>query len=162
MLTTSEGVTVTQSNPEMAVGLALAANTQISCLSTIFVKSILTSPRLPYLIAQNREMLARSYTIMTEFLKSHAIAYIPANAGLYVFARIAPDARTWEEEAEAVERLKLAGVLVSSGKAYHGPDTEKGWARVLFAIEETHLREAIRRMATVYRDRKTCDSVSHN
>jgi aspartate/methionine/tyrosine aminotransferase len=134
----------------MAVGLALAANTQISSLSTIFVTQLLSSPRLPTLIAQNAEMLAELYKTMTSFLKEYSIPYVPANAGLYVFAKIAPDAQTWEDEASMVDKLKAAGVLVSGGKAYHGPENEKGWARVLFALESEQLNEAIRRMKTVF------------
>ncbi|KAL1604778.1 putative secondary metabolism biosynthetic enzyme [Paraconiothyrium brasiliense] len=152
------GVTVTQANPEMAVGLALAANTQISSLSTIVVKSLLTSPKLPGLITQNAKKLAAAYSTMTSFLDSYAIPYVPANAGLYVFAKIAPDAQTWEDEANMADKLKSAGVVVSSGKAYHVPESQKGWARVLFALEEEQLAEAIRRMQTVYEGRKRRDS----
>lgn len=138
----------------MAVGLALAANTQISSLSTIFVKKLLSSPQLPRLISQNAERLAAAYSKMTAFLDSFEIPYIPANAGLYVFVRIAPQATTWEEEAEMADRLKAAGVVVSCGKAYHVPEKEKGWARMLFALEDEQLTEAIRRMKTVYAAQK--------
>jgi aspartate/methionine/tyrosine aminotransferase len=98
-------------------------------------------------------MLAAAYLAMTGFLDSYAIPYVPANAGLYVFAKLAPDARTWEDEIEMVEHLKSAGVVVSPGKAYHVPESQKGWARVLFALEEEQLGEAIRRMKTVYEER---------
>lgn len=133
----------------MAVGLALASNTQISALSTIFVTSLLTSHHLDSLIMLNSQRLSAAYTTLTSFLKGQNIPYIPCNAGLYVFARIAGFAKTWEDEDVMVQKLKEAGVLVSSGKAYHVPETEKGWMRVGFAIEELDLREAIRRMENV-------------
>jgi aspartate/methionine/tyrosine aminotransferase len=136
----------------MAVGLALAANTQISSLSAICAIKLLSSPQLPSLLAKNSERLSMSYGTITEFFKKYAIPYFPANAGLYVFARLTA-AKTWEAEAETITKLKEAGVLVSGGKAYHGPDSEKGWARVLFAVEPEVLREAIRRMETVFSDR---------
>jgi aspartate/methionine/tyrosine aminotransferase len=142
----------------MAVGLALAANTQISSLSTIFVRSLLSSPKLAGLISQNAEKLAAAYSIMTSFLDSYEIPYVPANAGLYVFTKIAPDATTWEDEAKMVNELKEVGVVVSPGKAYHVPESQKGWARVLFALEPEQLAEAIRRMKIVYEARKKQDS----
>jgi aspartate/methionine/tyrosine aminotransferase len=137
----------------MVVGLALAANTQISSLSTIFVTSLLTSPGLPSLLQQNKTMLATAYTRMVTFFKTYAIPYRPASAGLYVWAKMAPNAQTWEDEAATVTELKAAGVLISSGRAYHGPESEKGWARVLFALEMEQLEEAIGRMTTVYASR---------
>lgn len=140
---------MTQANPGMAVGLALAANTQTSSLSAICAIKLLASPQLPSLLAKNAERLSNAYKTLTEFFKKYGIAYFPANAGLYVFARLT-HAETWDEEAEAINKLKSAGVLVSGGKAYHGPESEKGWARVLFAVEPEVLKEAIRRMETVY------------
>jgi len=74
---------------------------------------------------------------------------MPCNAGLFVFAKLALRATTWEEEAHMVSKLKEAGVLVSSGRGYHGPESEKGWMRVGFATEEDELEEAIRRMDSV-------------
>ncbi|KAF2795571.1 1-aminocyclopropane-1-carboxylate synthase [Melanomma pulvis-pyrius CBS 109.77] len=143
------GCTVTQFNEEMAVGLALAANTQISALSTIFVTSLLTSPKLTSLVALNRERLRAAYTTLTNFLKRYDIPYLPCNAGLYVFARLAHHAVTWEDEAEMVEKLKDAGLLVSAGRAYHVPESEKGWMRIGFSVEQADLVEAIRRMESV-------------
>ncbi|RMZ66210.1 aminotransferase -like [Pyrenophora seminiperda CCB06] len=145
------GCTVTQANSEMAVGLALAANTQISSLSTIFVTALLSSPQLPSLISLNAQRLAVAYTKLTVFFKKYGISYIPCNAGLYIFAKLAPHATTWEEEADMVSKFKEAGVLVSAGRGYHGPEAEKGWVRVGFAVEEAELEEAMRRMDGVLR-----------
>ncbi|OTB04088.1 hypothetical protein M426DRAFT_59221 [Hypoxylon sp. CI-4A] len=143
------GCAVTQFNDEMAVGLALAANTQTSALSVIFVTSLLTSPDLSSLISLNSRRLSSAYISLTTFFKENRVSYIPCNAGLYVFAKLSPYAETWEDEIEMVAKLKEAGVLVSPGQAYHGPDSEKGWARVGFAVEESQLREGMRRMKKV-------------
>jgi aspartate/methionine/tyrosine aminotransferase len=143
-----KGCTVSQFNEEMAVGVALAANNQISALSTIFVTTLLTSPNLDSLIALNKERLSLSYAKLTNLFKKHGIPYLPCNAGLYVFARLARRA-TWEDESNMVQKLKQAGVLVSAGKAYHVPESEKGWMRVSFAVHEADLVEAMRRMETV-------------
>jgi len=48
-----------------------------------------------------------------------------------------------------VTKFKEAGVVVSSGRSYHGLESEKGWARVGFAVEPSQLEEAIRRMRGV-------------
>ncbi|OCL14891.1 PLP-dependent transferase [Glonium stellatum] len=144
------GCTVTQSNQEMAIGLALATNTQISSLSTIFVTSLLTSKELPSLIMKNSERLAAAYKSLADFFKKQHIPYYPCNAGLYMFAQLAPDVKTWEEESSIIQKLKEAGVIVSAGRSYNGPETEKGWARVGFAVDALELEEAIRRMRTVF------------
>ncbi|MCJ1380194.1 hypothetical protein MMC17_003297 [Xylographa soralifera] len=140
------GCTVTQANPEMAVGLALASNTTTSTLSSIFVSALLTSPEMPELLALNSDRLAEAYRSLTTVLRKHNVPYLPAYAGLYVFAKIAPDAESWDDESRAVEKFKEAGVLVSPGKGYHGPEGEKGWARIGFAVEKPKLEEALRRI----------------
>ena len=137
----------------MAAGLALASNTTTSTLSSIFVSTLLTSPKIASLIALNSERLADAYATMTSLLKKHNIPYIPSYAGLYLFARVEPSAQSWEDEADMVKRLKQAGVLVSAGKAYHGPENDKGWARIGFAVESVQLKEAIRRMEEVFEGR---------
>ncbi|KAI0886469.1 1-aminocyclopropane-1-carboxylate synthase [Annulohypoxylon maeteangense] len=141
------GCTISQANEEMVVALALAANTMVSALSAVFVTRLLTAPELPSLIKMNSNRLGRAYGVLTGFFREFGVAYVPCNAGLYLFARLAGEVKTWEEEESVVERLKGAGVLVSAGKAYHGPEGEKGWMRVGFAVPEEELREAMRRMA---------------
>ncbi|KAI0139752.1 1-aminocyclopropane-1-carboxylate synthase [Pestalotiopsis sp. NC0098] len=143
------GCTVTQNSEEMVVGLALAANTQISSLSTIFVTHLLTSPQLPSLVALNSIRLASAYEMLVTFLKKHLIPYIPCNAGLYVLARLAADAKSWEDEAAMATKCKDAGVLLSPGRAYHGPEDAKGWMRIGFSVETTVLQEALRRLESV-------------
>ena len=56
-----------------------------------------------------------------------------------------------------VLRLREAGVLVSAGKAYHGPENDKGWMRVGFSIRDADLKEAIRRMVAVFAEQKGFD-----
>ena len=65
-------------------------------------------------------------------------------------ARVAPKAASWEDESAIVGKIKEAGVLVSAGRAYHGPGSEKGWARVGFAVPKEQLIEGVRRMEGVY------------
>lgn len=149
------GLSISQHNHEMAVACALAAQMQVSTLTSTFVTSLITATNLDELMKLNSRRLAEAYRSLTTLFKDCGIPYIPCNAGLYVFARIAPEANTWEEEDEVVTELKQVGVLVSSGKAYHGPESEKGWARVGFAVEPSELKEAIRRMRGVFMSAQT-------
>jgi gliotoxin/aspirochlorine biosynthesis aminotransferase len=137
----------------MAVGLALASNTTTSSLSSIFVSTLLTSRQIPRLLALNSDRLAEAYTVMTAVLQKHNIPYLPAYAGLYLFARIDPTAQSWEDESKAAQRLKDAGVLVSAGQGYHSPEGEKGWARIGFAVGRPRLEEAILRLDKAFTDR---------
>ena len=134
----------------MAVGLALAANTQVSALTSLFVGSLLQHPSLPVLIETNNHRLRYNYELLTHFFKKHHIPYVPCNASLYVFAQLAVGAQTWAEEKSMVRRLRDAGVLVSAGSAYHVPEANKGWMRVGFAVDTAVLEEAIERMKGLF------------
>jgi aspartate/methionine/tyrosine aminotransferase len=144
------GCSISQGSRAMQVGLALASHTETSSLSAIATMTLLSSLTLPSLIATNRARHRQAYMRLTSFLRSRAIEYLPAYAGPFLFARIAPKARSWEDEAAAVERLKEAGVNVSGGKSYHVTEQQMGWARLTFAIEPHQLETAMRRMASVF------------
>lgn len=133
----------------MHVALALASNTETSSLAAVASTAPLTSPKLPDLLQLNSQRLKETYTIITDFFKRKGIRYIPVNSAPYVFARLVPNAQSWEEESFMIGQLKLSGVVVSSGKAYHVNEEEKGWCRMTFALERSRLEEAIKRMETV-------------
>ncbi|ORY14660.1 1-aminocyclopropane-1-carboxylate synthase 7 [Clohesyomyces aquaticus] len=143
------GCTVTQANEEMTIGLTLSSMYKTSALSTIFVTSLLNSSKLPNLITQNSGRLASAYQKLTALFKKYGVPYIPCNAGVYVFAKLASAAETWEDENTMVAKLKQAGVIVSSGRGYHGPEHEKGWARVGFAVTPSDLDISIQRIESV-------------
>lgn len=138
-----QGCIITQANASLAVGAALGANTQTSSLSAIAVTGLLSSPELPNLLRLNAERLAEANRTVTEFMDRYRIQYIPAKAGLFIFARLHPNAQTWEDEADTVAKLREAGVLVSPGRAYHGVEHEKGWARITFAVEPAELKKGL-------------------
>ena len=135
----------------MAVSLALASNTQTSCLSSIFVSALLTSPQLPELLAKNYQRLSEAYVTLTTLLRRHGLRYIPSYAGLYLYAQISP-ATSWDEESRVIQKLKDRGVLVSAGRGYHGPESERGWARIGFAIPKEQLNEAVKIMDLVFEE----------
>lgn len=146
---------MTQGNKEMAAGLALASYPQTSALASTFVSALLSSPKLPDLLSLNSRRLAEGYSTVTNLLKKHHLEYVPSYAGLYVFAKIVPNAGSWDEESRLVNKLKDEGVLVSAGKSFHGPEQEKGWARIGFAVPKQQLDDAVRVMDRVFEDEAT-------
>ncbi|GIK07526.1 hypothetical protein Aspvir_003192 [Aspergillus viridinutans] len=141
------GCTVSQHNPKVIVGVSLASNTQTSSLAAIFTQNLLCSPLTPQLMRLNRERLSLAYSTLTGWMKENGFAYIPANAGIFVFARLGNAVTSWDEEKELVLRCKAAGVLVSAGQAYHGIESEKGWVRITFAVKPEVLLEGLNRLA---------------
>ena len=112
-------------------------------LTSIYVRSLLGSPSLPDLVLLNRQRLAAANERLEQVLNRCGIEFIEPSAGLYVFARIAPNASSWEEEAEAVTILRKAGVQVNPGKTF---SAEPGWARITFALPDGALTEALTRL----------------
>lgn len=137
---------MSQANQPLLTGVALASSTQVSSLSSVFVTALLTSPELPRLVALNTKRLAESYQIVAGVLRQWNVEFIPASAGLFVFAKLAKGIKTWEEEETVMERLKESGVLVGSGRAFHVVEGEKGWMRVTFALPEEVLREGLKKL----------------
>ncbi|RWA06381.1 hypothetical protein EKO27_g8722 [Xylaria grammica] len=140
------GCCVSQANKPLATGLALSSNTQLSSLTALVTTSLLTSATLPRLFLLSSGRLAEAYKSLTDWLKQREIPYIPANMGCFVFARIAPNAHSWEDEAAVIQAWKTAGVSVSPGRGYHVPENAKGWARINFALKPDDLAEALRRL----------------
>ncbi|KAF2259677.1 1-aminocyclopropane-1-carboxylate synthase [Lojkania enalia] len=140
------GCCITQANRPLATGIALSTNTQVSSLTAVATTSLLTSPKLQDLLTLNSERLAMAYKRTTDFLKLHNIQYMPAYMGPFLFARVAPNAQTWEDEADVIAACKNAGVSLSAGKNYHLNEGDKGWARITFAVSEENLEEALKRL----------------
>lgn len=140
---------ITRAGTDFRNGLTLASFTETSTVSSLLVYHILTSPSLFELLEKSSVALAERYKELTDALKELDIPYMPCNASLSVFAHLAPNATTWDEEAEIAGRLRAAGVIVSAGKGYQTP--EMGWARLTFALEKSKLDEGIRRIKKVLR-----------
>lgn len=135
---------MTQANKEIAVGHSLAAMYLTSSLAAVFVTALLGSPDLPRLLKLNSQRVAVAYKVITSFLTKNEIIYVPCYAGLYVFAKIASGAKTWEDEENVVEAFKREGVLVAAGKGYHC--MEMGWARIGFTLKPEKLAKGIEQM----------------
>lgn len=124
----------------------------VSTLSAVIAVELLASSILPELLRLNSARLGERYRALTNLLKYHDIAYMPCNAGIFVLIKIAPLAKSKEEEDAVVERLWQAGVAVASGSTYSMP--EKGWARICFSVEDKCFHEALHRMDKFFASRK--------
>lgn len=130
--------------------MGLVASVHVSVLSTVFAKEVLASPQLPKLLTLSATKLAETYTILTTAFKATGIEYFPSCATVFVLARLAPHAATWDEEILALRAYMQAGVAIVPGRAYHMPEGQKGWMRVTFAVSNEDLAEGIRRIKKVY------------
>lgn len=143
-----KGCLVTQANKPLALGVALTSANQVSSLTAVAVTSILSSPNhiLNGFIITNRYRLGRSYAIISDFMRFHNIEYLPANSGLYVWARLTSEICTEEEEICFVMKAMDQGVSISAGSEYHSK--EAGWFRVVFSLPSPILLEGLRRIET--------------
>lgn len=141
---------VTRNRPLRNV-VGLVASVHVSALSTVFAKEVLASSQLPALLSLSADRLGVSYTTLTTAFKETGIEYFPCHATVFLLARLAPHADTWEEEMTAFRAYMQAGVLLVPGKAYHMPERLKGWMRVTFAVTADELAEGIGRIQKVYR-----------
>lgn len=133
----------------LLTGVGLSAYWQTSSLSSVVATSLLKSPNLPDLVRLNQERLAQSYSILTESLIKWQVEFLPANAGLFVFAKVVRDARDWEEETAVVGALGSSGVIVSPGRRFDGGESEKGWVRMTFAVPKEQLVDALGRIEPI-------------
>ncbi|KAF1362624.1 PLP-dependent transferase [Lizonia empirigonia] len=141
------GSLVTQGSPAMACGVAMAANTQVSGLTAVAVAALLSDQTITDRFLQlNRKRLSCAYETMTAFLRSRSIRYIPACAGIYVWAKLSSRVRTWDQENELTKLLAECQVAVSAGKSYAA--TEPGWYRLSFAIKPEQLSKGLHRLAS--------------
>ncbi|BCS28405.1 aminotransferase gliI [Aspergillus puulaauensis] len=136
------GCVVSQANPDLILALRLPTSTEVSALTTLCAAALLTSPTLSDLVAMNKKRLADSYKAMTQVLEAHNIQYVPAIAGLFVFARLKPEA-TAKEEAEFVRRVRQQGLIISPGQAYHIGQEHGGWYRLTFSLLSEQLKKAL-------------------
>jgi aspartate/methionine/tyrosine aminotransferase len=131
--------------------VGLVASVHVSALSTVFAKEVLASAQLPALLSLSANRLRVSYITLTTAFRAAGIEYFPCNTTVFLLARLAPHATSWEEEMMAFRAYMQAGVSLVPGKAYHMPEGQKGWMRVTFAVTADELVEGISRIEQVYR-----------
>ncbi|KAF2492664.1 PLP-dependent transferase [Lophium mytilinum] len=140
------GCLVSQANPRVRAAVSLLTYSNTSSLSAIALKALLSSLDLSSLINVSSQRLTDSYSRFVELFEERGIDYLPANSGLFVFAKLGKKATNAEEEAIFFEKLKFGGVMVSPGRFYIGLSTEFGWARITVAVPLEIVEVALERL----------------
>jgi len=138
---------VSPRNRPVLDGSMLANYLQTSNFSSIYATAILTSPSLPSILADLNSQLAKNYALLTQALDQWGIDHLPTHAGFHLFAKLAKNAQTWDEEMAFVKQLLHAGVMVAPGKNFGGVDGQIGWVRMSFSIPEKDLRVGLERIS---------------
>jgi bifunctional pyridoxal-dependent enzyme with beta-cystathionase and maltose regulon repressor activities len=118
--------------------------TQISSLSSLATAGLLQHPDLSRLMSLNMQRLGEAYKHVTAWLTRHGFPYIPATAGIYILAQLAPQVTDWEQEAQVQARIKAAGVMLASGRSFHFFAEQKGWFRIIIAVQHDVLEKALK------------------
>ncbi|KAF7872251.1 hypothetical protein EAF04_003175 [Stromatinia cepivora] len=143
------GCVVSQFNIPLRTATSLLSYASVSTLSSLYLKSLLASPSLPLLLETNSERLTASYKLLADSFSKWKIEFLPATEGIFIFAKLARDARTQAEADEVFAKLAKNGVLVSPGSFYNGIPQEVGWARVTFSVPVQVIKEAVMRMEKI-------------
>ena len=140
----------------------------------LLATTLFSYTELNTIVKLDRVRLQRPYAIVEAQLRRWGIEFIKARAGCFVWARLLVRSGTTEGEVDVMghelvrgklnghakstldwemqqtERLKISGVLVSPGRAYHigAWPREEGLVRIAFAIEEDQLREGLSRIGS--------------
>ncbi|KAF2800544.1 PLP-dependent transferase [Melanomma pulvis-pyrius CBS 109.77] len=141
------GCVVSQSNPEIRAAVSLLTYLNVSSLSAITLTAILSSPDLSQLLYVNSQRITASYACFTKLFRGLNVEFLPAQEGLFIFAKLGKSIMSIEEEIAFFENLRQRGVLVSAGRFYSGLSTEFGWARVLIAVPLATAEEAVKRLS---------------
>lgn len=128
--------------------MALLTTSHTNNISSLYLSSLLGWSQLPTLIALNSERLTESYQLLATALKEWSIDYITPTDGIFLFAKLAKNAKTVDDEIDFYNRLARHGVLVGPGRFYKGVETDFGWARIRFSVRADHMRSALERIST--------------
>lgn len=86
-----QGALISQSNQAVRLSAALSLHSQVSSLSTAFAsETILKEDSIRRICEYGGKRLRMTYEVITLFLKTHEIEFIPAAYGMFVFARLCP------------------------------------------------------------------------
>lgn len=123
---------------------ALSTFCQTSSMSTkISAEIILSKDNVDYVISTGRGLLTDAYGTIKSFFDTHRIEYMPAETGMYVFAKLCP-ANDLESEAVFKSILKKNSLVISSGTDYHLDSP--GWYRICYGCEPEKLAVGLQRI----------------
>lgn len=126
----------------------------LSSLTALATTHLLTSPRFPEIVEVARARLAHHHALAVSRLQAWDIPFVSAQAGPFVFARLAPTARNTADEEATMKRLRSGGVTVTPGSQFGGgkeawgsmAEDAAGWARITVAVPESQLLEGLEKI----------------
>ena len=143
---------MSQSNELLLVGAVTGSFWQSSLPNALYARKLLGSERALELVKINSARLSANYAMLTARLRKLGIEYISCRAGFGLYARLEPNADSWDVEAALVARLRDHGVAVHPGRvASGGVDGEMGWVRISFAVTSEILAEGLDRIEKALR-----------
>jgi aspartate/methionine/tyrosine aminotransferase len=139
-----QGAIITQRNNDLLLGCALITNNKVSSLTSVLVPSIL-EPKLGLksLNLNRRTKLAMSYKKVERFLQNRDLEYVPAKAGLFVFACLGRK-RTEKEQLLLIDCMAKAGVKLVAGTSFHFE--QFCWFRIMFPLPPNIVDVALQRI----------------
>ncbi|GAA6028536.1 hypothetical protein JCM8097_007269 [Rhodosporidiobolus ruineniae] len=150
-----------QHNPALVGALAATAfPARMGSPTDILWSALLDSPELSTFLTLNRRALSRSYSFLSAWLRSHNIAYRPANAGHFILAdfrehvrKIEPSgSQAVEENPSKGQEVAFLNKLVDEAKVYLGPgfsyavSPPYGFFRITFSLRREELEVALNRI----------------
>ncbi|KAH9864373.1 hypothetical protein J1614_010307 [Plenodomus biglobosus] len=140
------GCIISQQNPQLLSAISLLTMNHTSSLASSTLSSLLTWSQLPTLLNINTERLTASCLLLIDALHSWNIDVITPTHGLFLFARLAKNARSASDEKKFYDRLAVHGVRVAQGRFYKGVEADYGWARIRFSVSPGVMRDALKRI----------------
>jgi bifunctional pyridoxal-dependent enzyme with beta-cystathionase and maltose regulon repressor activities len=123
-----------------------------STTDTLVTKMLEDETWVDWFLKTNQRRLAESYEHLTQFLRTHNINYLPAQAGSFIWIDLRSflpkpaDQNPQKHAAEVVlyNTFLDHGIYIAGGEAFH--TEEEGWFRLTFAVDWDTLHEGLRRM----------------
>ncbi|CBX98947.1 similar to 1-aminocyclopropane-1-carboxylate synthase 1 [Plenodomus lingam JN3] len=138
------GAIVTQGNTDLLLGSALITNNKVSSLTSVIVPSLLEPRTTQKLLNQNlRSRLNLNYGKVQRFLENRGLEFVPAKAGLFVFACLGKT-RTEKEQLLLIECMKRSGVKLVAGTSFHFE--QFCWFRIMFSLPKNIVDVALQRI----------------
>ncbi|KAK0739372.1 aminotransferase GliI [Apiosordaria backusii] len=138
------GAFISQTNKDICLSAALSTFCQTSSLAALVAeKVVLSKENIEYVIGDGRKMLTDAYETVSRFLSDLKVPFVPAECGMFVFARLCDD-ETPESETQFRGLLKKHGLVLAAGTDYHL--ARHGWFRICYGCPEEKLREGLERL----------------
>lgn len=145
---------MSQQNPQLLSAVSMLTSGHTNTIASLYLSSLLTWSQLPTLLTLNTERLTASYRLLAEFLRKWSIDFVTPTHGIFVFARLAKNAKNVDEEKKFYDALALHGVNVAQGRYFRGVERSYGWARMRFSVDSEVMRSALTQMESFLSQRR--------